>query len=77
MTNTPAEEKKGEATGQAASFAKQAEQAPPGLVAEFWDFLIHNKKWWLTPIIVVLIMFGLLIAMAGNAAIAPFIYNMF
>lgn len=77
MSNAPVEEKKQEPSQQATSFAQQAEQAPPGLVAEFWDFLIHNKKWWLTPIILVLIMFGVLIALASNAAVAPFIYNMF
>lgn len=57
-------------------FARQAREAPPGLVAEFWDFLIHNKKWWLTPIIVVLLLLGLLIFLSGTAA-APFIYPIF
>lgn len=77
MSNAKVEEKKQESESQAASFVQQAERAPPGLVAEFWDFLIHNKKWWLTPIIIVLILFGLLILVVGNAAIAPFIYPMF
>jgi hypothetical protein len=57
---------------QSDDFAKQAEEAPPGLLAEFWDFLIHNKKWWLTPIIIVLLLIGTLIFMAPHAA--PFIY---
>ena len=34
-------------------FERQAEEAQPGLIAEFIDFLKHSKKWWLTPIIVV------------------------
>ena len=54
-------------------FARQAEESQPGLLAEFWDFLIHNKKWWITPIILVLLLVGLL-AMASGSAFAPFIY---
>ena len=47
-----------------------------GLVAEFWDFLKHNKKWWLTPILLVLLMVGVLVVMGGTVA-APFIYTLF
>jgi hypothetical protein len=57
-------------------FARQAEQAQPGIVAEFVDFLLHNKKWWLTPIVVVLLLVGLLVMFSGTAA-APFIYTLF
>ena len=64
------------ATDQAGEFAELAEAAPPGLIAEFVDFLIHNKKWWLTPIIIVLLLVGLLVFLGGTAA-APFIYPMF
>ena len=53
-----------------------AEEQSTGLVAEFWDFLKHNKKWWLLPIVVVLLLFGLLVLMSGSAA-APFIYTLF
>jgi len=56
-------------------FAQQAEEAPPGLVAEFADFLIHNKKWWLTPIILVMLLLGWLAFMSTGAA-APFIYTL-
>lgn len=56
-------------------FAQQAQQAPVGIVAEFWDFLIHNKKWWLTPIILVLLLVTLLVVFTSTAA-APFIYTM-
>jgi len=58
------------------TFASQAEKAAPGLVAELWEFLRHNKKWWLTPIIAVLLLIGALILLAGSAA-APFIYPLF
>ena len=57
-------------------FARQADQAPTGLMREFFDFLRHNKKWWLTPIIVVLLLVGLIIVFGGGAA-APFIYTLF
>ncbi|MFN0197807.1 MAG: DUF5989 family protein [Planctomycetaceae bacterium] len=57
-------------------FARQAQLQQPGLFAEFWDFLLHNKKWWLTPIIVVLMLVGLLVVLSSSAA-APFIYTLF
>jgi hypothetical protein len=53
----------------------QGENAP-GFFAEFWDFLRHNKKWWLTPIVVILLLFGVLVLLSGTAA-APFIYTLF
>ncbi len=57
-------------------FSRQAEQTRPGLLAELWEFLRYNKKWWLTPIILVLLLIGALILLAGTAA-APFIYPLF
>jgi hypothetical protein len=57
-------------------FEKQAKEQPqPGLLREFWDFLKHNKKWWLLPILIVLLLFGILIALSGTGA-APFIYTL-
>ena len=57
-------------------FLREAEQPQSGLVREFVDFLSHNKKWWLTPIILVLLLLGVLLALGGSAA-APFIYTIF
>jgi hypothetical protein len=48
----------------------------PGFLAEFWDFLRHNKKWWLLPILIVLFLIGVLILLSGTA-VAPFIYTLF
>ena len=62
--------------GAGSDFERQADARPPGFVAEMWSFIAHNKKWWLTPIIVVLLAFGLLIVLGGTAA-APFIYTLF
>jgi hypothetical protein len=47
-----------------------------GFFSEFWAFLRHSKKWWLLPIVLVLVMFGVLIMLSGTAA-APFIYTLF
>jgi Family of unknown function (DUF5989) len=48
----------------------------PGLLAELWGFLKYNKKWWLGPIVVILLLFGVLMLLSGTAA-APFIYTLF
>ena len=61
---------------KADEFARQAEQASTGLVREFFDFLRHNKKWWLTPIIVALLIVGFIIVI-GSSVAAPFIYTLF
>jgi len=47
-----------------------------GIIREFWDFLRYNKKWWLTPIVLVLLLVGVLVLLSGTAA-APFIYTLF
>ena len=44
---------------------------------EFWDFLKVRKKYWLLPILVVLVIFGGLIILAQGSAVAPFIYTLF
>ena len=44
---------------------------------EFWDFLKVRKKWWLMPIIVVLVLLGALIVLTESSAVAPFIYTLF
>ena len=57
-------------------FEAEAEAARPGLLAELWEFMATNKKWWLTPIVLVLLLVGALILMSGSAA-APFVYTLF
>lgn len=63
-------------TAKHSVFVDEAAQQRPGIAVEFWDFLRANKKWWLTPIILVLMLFGALIVLYGTAA-APFIYTLF
>ena len=47
------------------------------IVGEFFQFLRQEKKYWLAPIAVVLVLFGLLLVFAQSSAIAPFIYSLF
>lgn len=56
------------------AFSREAAGTQPGLVAEFVDFLRHNKKWWLTPIIIVLLLVAGLVV---GGSFAPFIYTLF
>jgi len=44
---------------------------------EFWEFLKTRKKYWLFPIILVLLIFGGLIVLTQGTAVAPFIYTIF
>jgi len=47
------------------------------IMIEFWDFLKVRKKWWLLPIIVLMVLFGALIVFTEGSALAPFIYALF
>jgi hypothetical protein len=53
-----------------------AQQGSDGFIAELWGFLKENRKWWLLPILAVLLVLGLLTLLAGTGA-APFIYTLF
>jgi len=44
---------------------------------DLWNFLKVRKKWWLAPLIIVLILLGLLIVLGSGSALAPFIYTLF
>ena len=48
-----------------------------GIIREFWSFLRERKKWWITPIILFLVMLGALLVFAKGSALAPFIYSLF
>ena len=54
-------------------FAQLADGEQPGFFAEFWLFLRTNKKWWLTPILIVLLLLAVL-TLIGNSPLAPFFY---
>jgi hypothetical protein len=48
-----------------------------GLVGELWAFMKERKKWWLAPVIVVMVVVGALLVFAQGSALAPFIYTIF
>lgn len=56
------------------SFEQLAISGNVGIIREFIDFLFNNKKWWLTPIILVLLLVGVMIALTTSGA-APFLYT--
>ena len=47
------------------------------ILGEFWDFLKVRKKWWLGPIVLILLLLGALIVLTEGTAVAPFIYTIF
>ena len=48
-----------------------------GIFAELWNFMRVRKKWWLGPIIFILLVFSLLIVLTAGSVFAPFIYTLF
>jgi len=56
-------------------FARAAEEAQPGILREFWDFLRYNKKWWIAPIVIVLLLVSAIVILLNTAW--PFIYPVF
>jgi Family of unknown function (DUF5989) len=57
-------------------FVQLAQGRPSGLLREYIDWLRYNKKWWLTPIVFLLVLMGAIV-MLGGTAVAPFIYTLF
>ena len=47
------------------------------LLSDLWDFMKERKKFWMAPIIIVMVLLGALIVLAQSSAIAPFIYTLF
>jgi hypothetical protein len=47
------------------------------ILAELWTFMRVRKKYWLAPIVLMLVVFGGLIILAQGSAVAPFIYTLF
>jgi hypothetical protein len=48
----------------------------PGFFGELWGFMKENKKWWLLPLILALLLFAGLVILSGTG-LAPFIYTLF
>ena len=51
--------------------------ARTGVLSQLWAFMKVRKKWWLGPIVVMLVLLGLLIVLTQGTAVAPFIYTLF
>jgi len=47
------------------------------VISELWQLMKYNKKYWLAPVITVLVLVGALLVIAGGTALAPFIYTLF
>lgn len=47
------------------------------MVKELWQFLKERKVWWLTPIIIMLLLVGVLIVFGQSSAVSPFVYALF
>lgn len=47
------------------------------LIKELWDFMRVRKRYWLTPIILILLLFGILLVFTETSAVAPFVYTLF
>jgi hypothetical protein len=66
----------GDAERRVTVFASQATGRRQGFVGETIGFLINNKKWWLGPIVIVLLVMSFLVILSATS-IAPFIYTLF
>jgi Family of unknown function (DUF5989) len=64
------------AVSQDEEIIRLAGEKRESLVREFWVFLKQNKKWWLMPILAVMLLLGLLVFLGGSGA-APFVYTLF
>ncbi len=53
------------------------EEGTDSLLGEFWLFIKEEKKWWLAPLLLVLLSLGAVIVFAEGSALAPFIYTIF
>jgi hypothetical protein len=47
------------------------------VMSELWQFMRENKKYWLAPILLTLVLVGVLLVLAKSSAVAPFIYSLF
>jgi len=57
-------------------FARVADQRSGSFLQEFWEFARHNKKWWMTPIFVIVVLVGALVLLGGSGG-GSFVYSLF
>jgi len=46
-------------------------------INEFWQFLRHRKKFWMLPLVIILVLIGIMVFLSSGSALAPFIYSLF
>jgi hypothetical protein len=63
-------------TKSPSEFEREATGKRQGFLSEFAQFLMENKKWWMIPILAVLVLVGMLLVVGGSG-VAPFIYTLF
>ncbi|MFM7161493.1 MAG: DUF5989 family protein [Planctomycetaceae bacterium] len=73
-TNVPANSPGATPSEQQRRFEQQATEKELGLLAEFWDFLRFNRKWWMAPIVLVLLLVAALLVLSA-LGLSPFIYT--
>lgn len=61
---------------ESAKFEQLAKESRPSLLGEFWSFLKYNKKWWLLPILIVMLLLGAVVLVVGTGA-GPWLYTLF
>lgn len=59
------------------SASKRGTMSKKSILTEYWEFLKYRKKFWLLPILVIMMGLGLLLFMAQSSSVAPFIYTLF
>jgi hypothetical protein len=47
------------------------------ILKELWEFMKVRKRYWLTPIVIILLLFGILLVFTETSAVAPFVYTLF
>jgi hypothetical protein len=47
------------------------------VINEFWYFIKYNRKFWMAPLVLVLLIVGFLLVFAASSALAPFVYSLF
>jgi hypothetical protein len=60
----------------AEAFARAGEGSRDSIVSDYLQFLKRTKKWWLVPLIIMLLLFGVLFVLAATG-VAPFVYTLF
>jgi hypothetical protein len=76
MAKIPRKPDRGASSDAGERFSRMAGERSPGFAREFWDFLRQNRKWWLTPILIILVLLVVLVLLS-QTPLAPFIYPLF